>query len=162
MGVVLQERKAWKDLYNTFRFLDWKNKYFKAPGAFTMGAGAFVNCWVVVWSCLDMYVVVGASKTPQDLLLDALGLLFLFKLDDIGGDLGFVDQDDWPGLRIAWIYNELVRPWPDEEFDEDKLDRLGTFWLLFYKCVIRFICAEIICIPILSIFTPFLDIAPDE
>lgn len=160
--VILQEMNTWKNLYNTFRFLDWKNDKFKAPGSFIMVAGAFVNCWVVVWSCLDMYVVVGASRSPQDLLLDALGLLFLFRLDDVESDLGFLVKDDWPGLRIAWIYNELVRDWDDDEFDEEKLDVLGAVCLFFYKFVICLICAQLLCIPILAGFTPFIDIVPES
>merc|ERR1712157_601813 len=91
------------------------NTKFQAPGGYFLGVGAFINCWIVMWTCLDMFVVVGASKTPQDLLLDSLGLLFLYNLDDIGGELGFVNEDDWPGLRIAWIYDELVMTWPEED-----------------------------------------------
>lgn len=155
---VIQEQQTWRDLYNTFRFLDWKNEDFKAPGAVYLGAGAFVNCWVILWSCLDMYVVAGACDNPQDLLLDALALLFLYRLDDVGGDLGFVDEDDWPGLRIAWIYNELVHPWPDDEFDEDQLDKLGCVCMTLYKMAIFLICVELVCIPVFAIVTPFKDI----
>merc|ERR1712066_1174916 len=88
--------------------------------------GAIVNCWVVFWSALDMYVVCGASNTPQDLLMDALGLLFLYNLDDIGGDMAFLEEDDWPALRLAWIYEIMVHPTPDEDFDED--DRSKMTW----------------------------------
>jgi len=120
--LAIEERSTWKNIYNTFRFLDWKNDKFIMPGRVWLSMSAFVNCWVLLWSCLDMYVVVGASVGPQDLVMDALGLLFLQNLDDVGSDLGFISADDWPGLRLAWIYNELVHPWPDEEFDEDILD----------------------------------------
>jgi hypothetical protein len=160
--VVMEEQKTWRDLYNTFKYLDWKNESFDAPGEFWLFFGALVNCWVVIWSCLDMYVVVGASESPQDLLLDALGLLFLYRLDDIGGDLQFIDADDWPGRRIAWIYQELVHPWPDTDFDEDKLDRLGTVCTSFYKIVAVLICMQLCCIPVLAVITPFRDIAPND
>lgn len=159
---IMDEQKTWKNLYNTFRFLDWKNEEFKAPGGVYLFFGAFVNCWVVLWSCLDMYVVAGACADPQDLLMDALALLFLFNLDDVGGDLCFVDEDDWPGLRIAWIYQELVHPWPDDEFDEDKLDALGFASMLLYRGTITLLFLELAFIPVLVIITPFLDIAPSD
>merc|ERR1712224_526293 len=139
---------------------------FDAPGEFWLFFGALVNCWVVIWSCLDMYVVVGASESPQDLLLDALGLLFLYRLDDVGGDLGFVDQDDWPGRRLAWLYNELVHPSsqsPDEDFDEDKTlwdSWLGFLGLLWYKFSIITMVILLLAIPVLVGITPFRDIAP--
>merc|ERR1712151_1309046 len=91
--VLIEEKSTWKDIYNTFRYLDIKNDKFKMTGRYWLADSAFVNCWVILWSCLDIYVVVGASMSPQDLLMDALGLLFLYNLDDIGGDLGFVDED---------------------------------------------------------------------
>merc|ERR1712194_425093 len=68
-----------------------------------------------------MGVVVGASESPKDVMFDALGLLFLYNLDDIGGEFGFVDEDDWPGVRLGWIYQEMVlHDWKPE--DEDPFD----------------------------------------
>merc|ERR1712232_534974 len=113
--------------------------------------GAFINCWGVAWSCIDMYVVVGASSSPQDLLLDALGLLFLYNLDDIGGDLGFIDEDDWPGERIAWIYKELVHPCPDDLFDEEKLDWLGSIALWWYHTTIAITIGAAFLVPVLCV-----------
>jgi len=121
--VLIEEKTTWKNVYNIFRFLDVMNEKFKMSGYGWLMLGAFVNSWVVLWTCVDMYVVVGASASPQDLLMDALGLLFLYNLDDISGDLGFINEDDWPALRIAWIYHELVEDWPDNDADE------GTVWV---------------------------------
>lgn len=160
--VVLGEQQTFKNVYNTFRFLNWKTKDFQMSGQGIMGLGVFMNTWVIVWTCLDVYVVVGASTTPQDLLMDALGLLFLYNLDDIGGDLGFIEEDDWPGLRIAWIYQELVHTWPDDEFDEDRLDTQGKVFLGIYYFIIRFLALLLFVVPFLSCITPFTQIAPDD
>lgn len=160
--VLLEEQKTWKDVYNTFRFLDWKNQRFVMSGRLYLFLGAAINAWVVIWSCLDIYLVLGASTSPQDLVMDALGLLFLYNLDDVGGDLGFVDEDDWPSLRIAWIYNELVHHWPDEEFDEDKLDWWGFLCLTVYKANNAMLAVMIFALPILALLTPFSQIAPDD
>merc|ERR1719282_1579724 len=101
---VLDEQKSWKNIYNTFRFLQMNTPNFEVHGASFLYLCAFVNCWLITWCCIDAFVVIGAARTPKDLLMDSLGLLFLYNLDDIGGDLGFVDMDDWPGLQLAWIY----------------------------------------------------------
>lgn len=125
-----------------------------------LAASSFVNCWVVLWSCLDMYVIVGASLSPQDLLMDALGLLFLYNLDDIGGDLGFVDEDDWPGLRLGWIYDNIVHPCDDSIFDESQLDCFGTIFLAIYDFTTWMLVAILIVVPVLSVLTPFTEISP--
>merc|ERR1719378_471235 len=99
-------------------------------------ADAVVNTWVILWCCLDVFLVVGAAQAPLDVLMNALGLVFLYNLDDVGGDLGFVNEDDWPGLRLAWIYKEIVHPCPDEDYDEDKLDAGGFAILSLYTVMI--------------------------
>merc|ERR1740138_854010 len=92
-----------------------------------------MNCWVITWSCLDVFLIIGASETPSDVLMNALALMFLYNLDDIGGDFSFVDVDDWPGSRLAWIYKTIVEKCPDEVFDEDKLGYGGMFALSVYN-----------------------------
>jgi len=88
---------------------------------------AFFNCWTVLWCSIASYVVVGASETPKDVLLDSLGMLFLYNLASIGGELGFVDADDWPGDRLGWIYQEMVlKNWaPDPESDRASMSSAG-------------------------------------
>lgn len=163
--VIFKEQKAWKDVYNTFRYLDIVNTNFKMSGMWFLVAGAFVNCWVVVWSCMDMYVVCGASNSPQDLLMDALGLIFLYNLDDIGGDMAFLEEDDWPALRLQWIYDEMVHPTDDEIFDEDdmsKMTKRGQFCIHLYQGVTTFLMILLPVLPALAIATPFTQISPED
>jgi len=68
---------------------------------------------------LASYVVVGGSETPKDVLLDALGMLFLYNLDRIGREMGFVDRDDWPGDRLGWIFQEMVKKDWGPQLEED-------------------------------------------
>merc|ERR1712013_452236 len=65
--------------------------------------GAIMNAWVVVSMSLIVYFLLGASDSVADVILDALGLAFLYNLDDVGGDLGLLDKDDWPGIQLAWL-----------------------------------------------------------
>jgi hypothetical protein len=158
--VLMEEAKTWKDLYNTFRYIEIHTPKFVFRGEWCFILGAFVNIWVVVFCSIDTYVVVGGSRSPQDLLLDALGMLFLYNLDDIGGDLGFVDEDDWDGERIAWIYEECVKNVDDAIFDEDSLDFQGQVILncfIFFKW---FVLAMCFALPALAALTPFMVIAP--
>jgi hypothetical protein len=64
--------------------------------------GAFMNAWVIFWLCIDVWLVLGKSDTVTDVLMDALGLTFLYNLDDIGSDLRLsmtmIGQAfSWPG-----------------------------------------------------------------
>merc|ERR1712060_70321 len=127
-----------------------------------LGLGSLVNCWVIYWCCLDMYVVVGSSKTPTDLFLDALALLFLYNLDDIGADIAFIEQDDWPALRISWMYNEIVHPCPDDIFDEDKQDWTGWFFISIYKVTKHLLVPLVWIVPLLICMTPFTAIVPRD
>lgn len=164
--VLLDESRTWKNIYNTFRFLKHNTPNFQVKGEGFLLLGAFVNCWVVSICCLDVYLVVGASRTPSDLLLDALGLLFLYNLDDIGGDLGFVDEDDWPGLRLAWIYDTLVKNKPGDEeslkWDENALDRTGKLVMGLFNTLAALMLLALFVLPALSCVTPFLVISPNN
>merc|ERR1712183_426199 len=81
---------------------------FQLSGMQYLYIDAVVNTWVITWCCFDVYLLIGAAATPADVLMNALGLVFLYNLDDVGGDLGFVNEDDWPGRRFAWIHANLV------------------------------------------------------
>ncbi|CAK0883291.1 unnamed protein product [Prorocentrum cordatum] len=116
--VVLQEKKTWFQIYSTFKYLKNHNPEFNSGGKAFLYAGAIVNCWAVLFSTTASYAIVGASTSFKDLLFDSLGLLFLYNLDDIGGMLGFVYEDDWDGVRLSWIYSEMVKKdWRPEDAD---------------------------------------------
>jgi len=153
--VLLDERNSWKQIYNTFRYLDVMNSRFKLKGMSFLYLDSCLNCWVITWSCLDVFLVIGASENPSDVLMNALSLMFLYNLDDIGGDFGFVDVDDWPGARLAWIYKEIVKPCPDDQFDEDKLDFGGSFALSIYGFSLCVLAVYLFVLPLLATITPF-------
>jgi len=160
--VINGEMETWKKIYNTFRFLKENTPNFDVKGRWGLILGVCVNCWVVVWCCLDSYIVIGASETPSDLVKDALALLFLYNLDDIGGDLGFFSSDDWPGVRVAWIYDEIVHPCPDEFFDESVLDWPGYISLSIYKYTTGALLVLLFILPFLDTITPFIAVVPAD
>jgi len=158
--VIADEKNSWKQIYNTLRYLDVKNDNFKLAGMSFLWWDGLINAWVICWCCIDVYLVIGASMAPAEVLMNALGLVFLYNLDDIGGDLGFVNEDDWPGRRLAWIYQEIVHPCDDSEFDEDVLDIPGYIVLGVYNIVIGMLIILTFAVPMLAACTPFIQIVP--
>jgi len=162
--VTQDEKSAEEKVWDIFGHLKRNTPNYEVHGSLYLFMGSFVNNWLV-WMCtLDAYLIIGSSRTPSDLLLDSLALLFLFNLDDVGGDLGFVDEDDWPGLRIGWIHSEIVTK-PSEQdvtnmgcresFNRGLNDLMYRFSFVF--CII---CAVVM--PILASVTPFTRIAPSD
>lgn len=159
--VLLDEKHSWKQIYNTFRYLDVLNPKFRMTGLSFLYFDALINNWVVCWCCVDVFLVIGGASAPADVLMNALGLMFLYNLDDVGGDLGFVNEDDWPGQRLAWIYTSIVHPCPDETFDEEKLNAAGWVILSVYNVMIAALALATFGIPLLTAFTPFIQIVPE-
>ncbi|CAK0795264.1 unnamed protein product [Prorocentrum cordatum] len=108
--VILQEKQSWLKIYKTFRYLKHNTPNMDVRGEPFLILGPIVNSWVILLTCIASFTILGASFSPRNVLFDALGLLFLYNLDDIEGDLGFVSADDWDGLRLGWVYKEMVAP----------------------------------------------------
>jgi len=142
-------------------FLSFVNENARVEGTslWFLRLGAFVNTWVIVWLSIDMYFVMGVSDTVQDVLMDALGLAFLYNLDDVSGDLGFVDEDDWPGLQIAWVDERQKKVAKENNDIEDAdADACGMCFLNFITAVLVILTFTL---PLLFMFTPFKEMKPD-
>merc|ERR1712196_472960 len=118
--------------------------------------GALTNCWVVLWCCVDSLVVIGAGLSPKD-------VLFHYNLDDIGGDLGFVNADDWPGLRLGWVCQEMVDPqWTcaGREKFEDAVPCLSYLVGWVYAGTMFMLSVMALVLPGLCAMTSFREIVP--
>jgi hypothetical protein len=154
----MDSMEAWKKVNKFLNFLN-KNDHVEGTCPGFLHLGAFVNTWVIVWLSIDMYFVMGVSDTVQDVLMDALGLAFLYNLDDIGGDLGFIDADDWPGLQIAWIDQRREQVAKEKENIEDaEADASCVCYLHFITAVLVVLTLTL---PVLFMFTPFKEMKPD-
>eukprot|EP00747_Dinoflagellata_sp_TGD_P063686 gnl/TRDRNA2_/TRDRNA2_153569_c0_seq3.p1 gnl/TRDRNA2_/TRDRNA2_153569_c0~~gnl/TRDRNA2_/TRDRNA2_153569_c0_seq3.p1 ORF type:complete len:355 (-),score=44.12 gnl/TRDRNA2_/TRDRNA2_153569_c0_seq3:291-1355(-) len=164
--VTIDEQRSWQTIDKMFRYLDANTEKFSFAGYNFLLLDGFSNCWVILWCCLDAFVVIGGSDSPKNVLFDSLGLLFLFNLDDIGGDLGFVDEDDWPGARLGWIRNEMVEPnfhrdgKRSSKFLEDHVPRTSKIVLAIYDCTVMILVVFAILLPFGSIVTPFMQMKP--
>lgn len=83
--------------------------------------GECTNCYVFVTSCICSCLLLSFADNPQDVLFDALGILFLYNLDNTSNGLTFISDDDWPGYRLAWLY--------DQVYDETLVRRDRTKYL---------------------------------
>lgn len=131
--------------------------------------GALINSWVVCITCAASFMIIGASGTPRELFFDALGLLFLYNLDDLDSDLGFVALDDWDGVRLGWIFRHMVKAnfqrdngTTSEKFDPDKDDWTGWAINKSYEFVAVLLIIAALAMPIFSFFTPFSAIMPED
>jgi len=171
--VILDEMKSWRKMNATFRYLNQKTETF-LRGEGWLFLDAMANCWTIVWCCLCSSVVVAPAQTPKDVVFDSLGLLFLYNLDDIGGDFGFLNADDWPGERLAWIYNEMVSKtklgdshdavaevasFANEGYDADEdtfSEKCGTcFVIMLYRVTTATLTIFFFALPVFTAVTSF-------
>jgi len=155
--VHMDEARSWKKIDVLFRELNQCELHDTSE--ILLKVGAFMNGWVIFWLCLDTFLVLGASETVKDVLLDLLGLMFLYNLDDIGEDLGFVNEDDWPGLQLAWLYKNIhVYSSEIDDVEELNPDVCCSLFLDAGRILLTLFATVL---PILFIFTPFQEMIPD-
>lgn len=60
---------------------------------------AFVNSWCVTLCALAAAPILWTSEGVKDMLLDSLGLVFLYSLDDYGGGIEYgIETSDWDDM----------------------------------------------------------------
>jgi len=167
--VILDEFRGWCQIDGTLRYLDYNTPLFAWSGEWLLYLDAFMNCWVVTWCVLDAYLLIGSSGSVKDVLYDSLSLIFLYNLDDIGGNLGFVNHDDWDGHRLGWIYDQMVKKnWNpygyDTEANEDEEEaHFESCLVVYYYRFHAFLLGVLaLVLPVLMIITPFGRIAPED
>lgn len=166
---ILEERNSWRKMDNMFAYIEEHTPQFTFRGECYLWLGAVINCWCVFWCCLAAGLAIGNCRSPKDAAFDALALLFLYNLDDIDGDLGFVSKDDWPGLRLGWIYEEMVKEnfpeglEPGEDPDDDQnTECMHNFIMMVFMVTSFLVCILCIVLPIFAAVTNFIDIVPED
>jgi len=157
--VQLDEGASWRKIDRIFRILN-VNGEMQGTCEGALQLGAFMNFWVIAWLSLDVYFICGLAENAQDVLFDALALTFLYNLDEISGDLGFVNDDDWPGLELAWLdahIGEVAMELPD--ISETDPSTFCSIWLKLSSFVLAVMA---LVIPTAFAFTPFKSLMPDE
>jgi len=171
---LLGEKMMHFKTYQTVRYLKYMTPNL-TDGKWKWVAviGAFTNLWVVVLTSLGAFAVLGASFSPRSLLFDALGLLFLYNLDDMDSDLAFIDGGDWDSLRMGWIYKEMVEPVytnrdrgstrgaTEVTFNPEEVDWACSLILRAYNVVGLYLVIAAAVMPAVALCTSFKDIVPE-
>jgi len=154
--VLMDEYKSWCKIDKTFRIL---KTHTTGLCEYWLYVDVLTNCWVIINCCVAAYLVLGTADNAKDVLFDALALLFIYNLDDVSGDLGFVDHDEWPGHKIAWVYDFLENnPTPAEDNssdDEFDTQQASYFFIAIYMLTLVLLSVFAIVFPVAFMLTPF-------
>lgn len=145
------------------RLWDYLNRLtdIEFHGEYWLWLGALTHCWLVTWSVAAHFVLIGSCTDFKDVVFDSLGMLFLYNLDDVGGDLGFLDDDDWRGAQLKWMYDQMVMTqWPDHRDVDDEQDNhpMSCVCSCAYGAAKLILSTFLVVLPILSIITPWEDL----
>mmetsp|Transcript_104434 Transcript_104434/g.185708 ORF Transcript_104434/g.185708 Transcript_104434/m.185708 type:complete len:395 (-) Transcript_104434:344-1528(-) len=90
---------------------------------FWMFFGPIMNCVLVIECCIIVYLLFLVAESPMDVVQNALAVTFLYNLDDIGGDMGFLQDEHWDSEAVGKEYYEIatVTFEENEDIDPDQL-----------------------------------------
>jgi hypothetical protein len=57
--------------------------------------GQFMNVWSTMFCVMTLPYIFYGAEDAKSIVLDALSIAFLYSIDDVGGDLGGVDESRW-------------------------------------------------------------------
>jgi len=105
--VIRDDKKTAEKIWYMVSALDeGKGQSAVTVNRFWLRAGAIINSWCIVLSAACMLPCFTLSRNPKDVIFDAFALLFLFRLDDVTGDLGFLD-DHWDSEMFGAFFEYL-------------------------------------------------------
>lgn len=145
-------------------------EYNKDVSWFWLILGRLMNCIVVLECCVITYFSFVLSDTPMDVLFNAMAVTFLYNLDDIAGEMGFLQDDDWDGEALGKLYywdvfdTILELDLPDETltpYDIHKIPQLSskyTHWS--YKIAEPLLYLLAFALPFMYIFIDHLHQKP--
>lgn len=95
---------------------------------FWMYLGSIINSITELAVALDTTLFMAlaiAAKSPADVVLNILGFKFLLTMDDIGGDMGFLQGLAWDGAAMSHLYTEYTSAADLNENDkiEDNIEK---------------------------------------
>lgn len=74
---------------------------------------ALANAWCCVMTVLVLPLLFWSELRPTDIVLDALGLLFIFTIDDLAGDaMAYLERDDTDFQRMSVWHTAFLSQCP--------------------------------------------------
>mmetsp|Transcript_17342 Transcript_17342/g.40686 ORF Transcript_17342/g.40686 Transcript_17342/m.40686 type:complete len:414 (-) Transcript_17342:90-1331(-) len=135
-------------------------------------AGRIMNCLVVIECSVIVYFAFVLSETPMDVLFNSMAVTFLYNLDDIGGEMGFLGDDDWDGEELGKLYYNSVSQLMDDKgiteagFDPDTIAECKymrnyySHWA--YKVAEPLMYALTVVLPLMYVFIDDLHCKPGD
>jgi len=132
--------------------------------------GRLMNCMVVIECCVIVYFSFVLSDTPMDVLFNSMAVTFLYNLDDIDGEMGFLTDEDWDGDELGKLYYQAVAEVMDEDglmekgYDPDSIEKCPPMrnkynhWT--YKVATPVVYVMTILLPLMYIFIDDLHCKP--
>jgi len=170
MMVIKQERIASMKIAALldFRGTNYEG-YNKDVKYFWLITGRIMNCVVVLECCVITYFSFVLSDTPMDVLFNAMAVTFLYNLDDIAGEMGFLGDEDWDGEALGKLYYwdtfdmilEIEGAEDKTPYDIHEIPELSskyTHWS--YKVAEPLLYAMAIILPLMYIFIDDLHCKP--
>merc|ERR1719410_2408217 len=103
--------------------------------------GAFINSLCLISCCLTLVFMFILEESPKDLVLDAFGLLFLQRLDDVVADLSFLRDrwnDEFMGVLYGNIANRIGKDWL-KQFREEQTHHPASVYDVA-NCFMKLLC----------------------
>jgi len=124
----------------------------RKPETRWLWVGACVNFFCLVSCSIAMCFLFIIADGPKDVLFDCFSLAFLYNLDDIGGDISFLDEK-WDEDLIGDMYGAMrdipgvldeIKARRKETFTPDNIYFVGelVLYLLLFILPAMFICLE--------------------
>lgn len=128
--------------------------------------GPFMDCLLVVQCCVIVYLTFITAATPIDVVYDALAVTFLYNLDDIGGDMGFLSEEDWDEDAVGKEYYDTVADILPEDVDPDNVHQHGAISAAHtpapYKMAMPLMYVMTLVLPLAYICTSGVQDKPDD
>jgi len=97
---------------------------------------ALANAWCCVMTVLVLPLLFWSELRPTDIVLDALGLLFIFTIDDLAGDaMAYLERDDTDFQRMAVWHTAFLSQCPVKVSDliNPNATSLQDVWQIRYN-----------------------------
>jgi len=77
---------------------------------FWIHAGGIIRAFSAILTLLAMPLILWLSNDPKEVVLDSLGLVFIYTLDAVGSEFGLTSSRDWDDGWMGILYTSVAEP----------------------------------------------------
>mmetsp|Transcript_33966 Transcript_33966/g.78583 ORF Transcript_33966/g.78583 Transcript_33966/m.78583 type:complete len:453 (-) Transcript_33966:90-1448(-) len=131
LSIVKKAAKGNSELFMLVTHLSIPEKE-RGPAVFFLFLDCFMTCYLTMVCLVDMVLIFTFAASPKDICFDALGLLFIFRLHEVGGDLDYISEQDFNSERIGELCHHVrnckVLREHEKDLDEHESFRRSLMW----------------------------------